>query len=111
VEASSVTEVTGFTARATLPGGEVQSFYIEDDELEDRVIDEVENLRRQMATRSGDRGAWFTMTIDVSSDGKYSAQFDYESKPKFDFEVSRESLLADLKEFPRSTEFYPEWLR
>ena len=110
VEAPSITEVTAFTARATLPTGELESFYIEDDDLEEAVIDQIEALRRSMAGRNDGRGAWFTMTLDISSDDTFAVQFDYDSRPAFDFEVSQESLLADLKVYPRSDAFYPDWL-
>lgn len=111
VEAPTITEVTGFTAKAKLQDGAELSFYIKDDDIEEGVIDSIEHLRRSMATQNADRGAWFTMKLDIDRDGRFSAAFDYDSKPNFDFDVSRESLLADLAEFPRSPEFYPEWLR
>jgi hypothetical protein len=64
-----------------------------------------------MAGRNGDRGAWFSLRLEIDEAGKYAASFDYDSKPTFDFEVSEESLLADLREFPRAEQFYPSWAR
>lgn len=110
VDVNSISSVTAFVARATLADGEVRSYYL-DDAVEDDVLDEIETLRRRMAEKNDGRGAWFSMRIDLGPDGKYAASFDYDSRPAFDFEVSRESLLADLREFPRDEEFYPAWAR
>ena len=111
LEVSSISSVTAFVAHAVLASGEVESFYIADDEAEEDALDELDALRREMAGRNGDRGAWFVMRLEVAQDGEYSASFDYDSEPVFDFEVSREALLADLREFPRAEEFYPSWAR
>lgn len=111
VEAPSISEVTGYTAVATLPDAERCSFYIEDRRLALEAIRTIQQLRRSMAAQNADGGAWFTMKLDISSDGKFAAEFDYDSAPEFDFEISRESLLADLAEFPRSADHVPDWLR
>lgn len=111
VEVPSITEVTGFTAVATMEDGASESFYIADDKTEEDALDKIESLRRTMAEQNGDRGAWFTMTLDIDAAGEFSASFDYDNKPQFDFEVSEESIRDDLQVFPRSPEFYPEWIK
>ncbi|ONI68193.1 hypothetical protein BWI15_34735 [Kribbella sp. ALI-6-A] len=111
IRINTISSVTAFVAHATLESGAVESYYIDDDDAEEEVLDGVEGLRRQMAESNGDRGAWFSASIEVDRDGKFSAAFDYDSKPSFDFEVDHESLLADLREFPRAEKFYPPWAR
>ena len=57
-----------------------------------------------------EKGAWYIMILEVDNIGKFKIKYDYESKPPFKYEPSKEEYIAELKEFPRKEELTPKWL-
>ena len=56
-----------------------------------------EAIRNQMGDANGPRGAWYSARFELSADGKYDVRYDYDSKPAFSTEPTRDMLLEDLK--------------
>ncbi|GAA3338439.1 hypothetical protein GCM10017714_09700 [Curtobacterium pusillum] len=77
-------------------------------------------LREVMA--GPDRGAWLTGHLKVSSDGRYSMDFEWDERPVWPSsvgtggrvqrgrDVERSALLTDLLRYPRIPEMTPRWL-
>lgn len=77
-------------------------------------------LRGVMA--GADRGAWLTGHLKVSSDGRYSMDFEWDERPVWPSsvgtggavqqgrDIERSALLADLLRYPRIPEMTPLWL-
>lgn len=53
-------------------------------------------------------GTWFTATFRITSDGRISADFDYDHEPAYDF--AEDSWAVDAEKFPRTPENTPAWL-
>ncbi|WP_433604961.1 hypothetical protein [Prescottella agglutinans] len=65
-------------------------------------------LRNVMA-ECGGRGAWFSATARVTTDGRYSFHFDYDNEPSWRLRPLEETYLADLENFPRPLDQIPTW--
>ncbi|WP_137726538.1 hypothetical protein [Prescottella subtropica] len=65
-------------------------------------------LRNLMAEQGG-RGAWFSATARVTTDGRYSFDFDYDTEPNWRIPPADETYIADLKKFPRPADQIPTW--
>jgi hypothetical protein len=65
-------------------------------------------LREVMAEQPG-RGAWFTTTVRVSTDGRYSFDFDYDNEPDWHIRPLDETYMADLEKYPRPPDQIPAW--
>lgn len=70
-----------------------------------------EELRAAMAADNGERGTWYSARFQLSADGRYSVDYDYESKPAFSQEPPPDMFRADLARYPRAPELVPQWLR
>lgn len=68
-------------------------------------------LRRHMYELNPEKGAWYTMVIEIDSSGKFKINYDYKTKPDFTYEPSKEKYISEVKEFPRSDEMTPQWLK
>jgi len=76
-------------------------------------------LREAMA--DPEKGAWFSLSLTVSSDGSFTARFNYDRRvwvdPASPFEPGDavdlpgdDDYAADLARFPRADRYRPEWL-
>ncbi|UGT58282.1 immunity protein YezG family protein [Nocardia asteroides] len=81
-------------------------------EISQEVYEKVETLRRVMY--QPDKGAWFSMVLEITADGEYSTSFDYDGPPKteqYKPEWTPQTYALDLQEFPRSRTNIPQWLQ
>jgi hypothetical protein len=83
------------------PGGESRVFPFECDQA-------LDGLREAMAD---EHGTWLSCGLEMASDGWYSFSYDYDDRPKWPDgrEIAPESLIADLKLFPRPWSEVPDW--
>lgn len=56
-------------------------------------------------------GTWFTARYVVNRLGDYKFDFDYDSEPDFNPQLTPGAFALDLEYFPRDDEHMPEWLR
>lgn len=82
------------------------SFPPNDDE--DEMLDAFTALRSELYTPEG--GAFYRACVTVNRDGVFSADYDYDVEPDFDFPVDPKSYAADLMAFPRDPATCPAWL-
>lgn len=78
------------------------------------------HLRKVMS--GPDRGAWMTARMRVSSDGRYSMDFEWDERPVWpvsvdaegtihnEDDIERSALLDDLRRYPREARMTPGWL-
>ncbi len=69
------------------------------------------DLRKYMYEVSPNKGAWYSCRIIVYPNGKFDTHFDYDNKPGFKYEPSKEKFEDDLKAFPREESLVPVWLK
>jgi hypothetical protein len=83
------------------PGGESRGFPFECDQA-------LDGLREAMAD---EHGTWLTCGLEMASDGWYSFSYNYDDRPTWPDgrEIASESLIADLKLFPRPWAEVPDW--
>jgi hypothetical protein len=108
-------ERLGFEFRATV-GIDSASFEVVDAAGGSRAatppgqaVGMMDELRREMY-REG-KGAWFTARLDIGRDGRFSAEFDYDSEPEFTPPLTASAYAKDLERFPRAEEHIPRWLK
>ncbi|MFJ1364892.1 hypothetical protein ACILDU_00405 [Capnocytophaga canimorsus] len=89
--------------------GEIKSFDPESSGIE--IFGEAENLRKMMYELAPEKGAWFSAFFTVQSDGQFHTHFEYDEKPEFSYEPSKEKYIDDLKHFPREEHLIPQWLK
>ncbi len=99
-------EVVGPTSAATItaltPAGPVAV----DRPMPDDARRTLRTMRRAMY-RPG-VGTWFTATFTVGADGRFAAEFDYDTEPSHTFDPA--SWAADAQRFPRAPAHIPAWL-
>jgi hypothetical protein len=90
-----------------------KTFGIKDKHLEydERITPSFEKLRQLMYDKSPFRGAWYTAVMAITKEGKFDTEFDYDTKPIFDYESSDEEYARDFQHFPRNEESTPDWLK
>lgn len=71
----------------------------------------IKNLREEMYSSAPNKGAWFTAYITILNNGKYQTSFDYENKPEFKYEPSKDKFIDDINRFPREESLMPNWLK
>ncbi|WP_172916164.1 hypothetical protein [Capnocytophaga canimorsus] len=75
------------------------------------VAFEALKLREEMYKLSPEKGAWFSVFLTIESNGQFHTHFEYDEKPKFDIEPSKEKYIDDLKTFPREEHLISQWLK
>ncbi|MDH6284672.1 hypothetical protein [Prescottella agglutinans] len=65
-------------------------------------------LRNTMAERCS-RGAWFSASVRVTTDGRYTFDFDYDNQPNWHIPPCDETYITDHEKFPRPDDHIPEW--
>lgn len=68
------------------------------------------DLRKLMYDLNPEMGAWYTMIIEIENSGKFNVNYDYDNKPPFTYEPSKEKYIAEVKEYPRENSMTPSWL-
>ena len=71
----------------------------------------IKKLREEMYKISLNKGAWYTAYITILNNGNYQTNFDYENKPEFKYEPSKDKFEDDIKVFPREESLIPIWLK
>lgn len=97
---------------------ELNAFYEEGDKMisfdpEENGNDitmKIKSLREQMYLLTPGNGAWYSASIKIDNIGKFQTNFDYDSKPEFEYTPSNEKFIDDLKTFPRDESPIPQWL-
>ncbi len=99
----NVAALSGITSASTRP----EPF--EMIKLPPGLMDTITELREAMVDSI--RGAWFTMTAHIPRRGEPEFSYDWISKPNwgFDEDVATGCYLDDLRKYPRSPEYIPEW--
>ena len=72
-----------------------------------KMIDALLDLRDYMAQLG--KGAWLSMTLDLTKAGKYDFHYNYNERPTWMIEVADEAYVEDLKKYPRPPEALPDW--
>jgi hypothetical protein len=73
------------------------------------VSDAIEKLRPMMF-RPGS-GTWFSARVEVTSEGRVDATFNYDDVPWGDDLFAPDAYAHDLASFPRDDAHIPDWLR
>jgi hypothetical protein len=69
-------------------------------------------IRKLMYKMAPKQGAWFTAKILAFNDGTYKPKFNYDVKEDLPLHCQTDTFFGEeLKAFPRSKEYTPEWLR
>jgi hypothetical protein len=71
----------------------------------------IKKLREEMYKLAPNKGAWYTAYITILKSGQYQTNFDYDSKPEFKYEPSKDKFIDDSIAFPREENFIPNWLK
>lgn len=66
------------------------------------------DLRKAMYDINPGQGAWYSSKIIVTNDVKFKTTFDYDHKPPFAYEPSKDKFAHDLNTYPRTV--VPVWL-
>ena len=56
-------------------------------------------------------GTWFSMTVELESDGHMRASYNYDQEPEWDVPIGDDEYAADLERYPRRPEHIPQWLK
>lgn len=75
-----------------------------------RLLDLPFELREAMYKQAPEKGAWYTMKMTITKDGKFSVSFDYENQPAF-YSLEDADYIEDHQNFPCDEKFVPAWLR
>lgn len=67
-------------------------------------------LREMMYKENPDKGAWYSAYFTITNGYNLQASFDYDDKPEFEYEPSKEKFIDDINVFPRKKELVPDWL-
>ena len=67
-------------------------------------------LRERMYDLAKEKGAWYSMIMEITSNGSFTVNFDYDTKPKFSIPIEDIDFIKDFQKFPRLQEFIPDWL-
>ncbi len=57
------------------------------------------------------RGAWFTAMIVIDRAGGYQIDFDYDTEPDFNPQLTAGAYALDLQYYPRDRAHTPMWLQ
>ncbi|MGW8529356.1 hypothetical protein [Nocardiopsis sp. NPDC055824] len=75
----------------------------------------LESGMKCMKLRAGmykeNEGTWFSLKLKLWNTGRYRSVLDYDNPPDFLFDADLREYLREVKLFPRSEEFMPDWLR
>jgi hypothetical protein len=71
------------------------------------MITALKRLRELMASQG--RGAWLSVTLTATSDGKCSFDFNYDVRPNWTVQPTDDTYIEDLKAYPRAAELVPGW--
>ncbi|MEL1244431.1 immunity protein YezG family protein [Flavobacterium sp. DGU11] len=74
------------------------------------IMMEFKSLREIMYNVSPNKGAWYSASFTITNDHKLQAHFNYDDKPEFTYEPSKEKFIDDLNVFPREKALIPDWL-
>jgi hypothetical protein len=69
------------------------------------------DLREEMHAQAPEKGAWYTAYFTVQNNGQFQTHFEYNEKPEFTYEPSKEKFIDDLNKFPREENLIPQWLK
>lgn len=75
-----------------------------------RAFDKSFSALRELLYQA-DKGTWYTASCTVTSDGRISFDFDYDSEPDWSVPVVPGTYVEDLEMFPRAADARPEWLQ
>jgi hypothetical protein len=65
---------------------------------------------RQIMYQPG-KGTWFTAEFTLTREGHFSTDFDFDHEPQWHAPIGAAAYARELKDFPRSPEHTPDWLR
>jgi hypothetical protein len=80
-------------------------------EYDNRTTPSFERLRELMYDEAPFRGAWYTAVMTITRTGQFDTEFDYDTKPAFDYEQEDAGYARDFERFPRNEESTPAWLQ
>ena len=71
--------------------------------------DAIDNIRTRLYQTG--RGAWFSAVFRLEPNGRFTADFDYDSEPPWDIPVVDATYLEEQQLFPRDEQHQPDWYR
>jgi len=71
------------------------------------MITALKRLRELMAGQG--RGAWLSVTVSATPEGKCSFDFNYDARPAWTVQPTDDTYIEDLKAHPRPAELIPGW--
>lgn len=117
VTASAVETYKEFDAQYIKTGqDEATSFdiydldYVNDDLDNNDVMEFIQKLRDDIYKDKPNRGAFYSVKVEISKDKDPILWVDYDSKPTFEGDVPDKYFIKDLKIYPREPKYIPEWL-
>ncbi|MCL1672315.1 immunity protein YezG family protein [Elizabethkingia ursingii] len=90
---------------------EGKSISFDPEENGNDITMKIKTLREEMYKASPNKGAWYMAMFTVMNNGHFDSSFDYDNKPEFKYEPSKDKFLDDLNVFPRQEKLIHEWLK
>lgn len=64
---------------------------------------------RTLMYREG-AGTWLSARLEVTAQGDYHADYDFDTRPEFERPIDPARFLEDFERYPRAPERVPDWL-
>lgn len=78
----------------------------------DKICNAFRNIRELMYNKNSKQGAWFQVEMFLKSKAQYTLKFNYDNLEQIpSFFQKPDWLLEMFREYPRSQEYTPLWLR
>ena len=78
----------------------------------DKICNAFRNIRELMYNKNSKQGAWFQVEMFLKSKAQYTLKFNYDNLEQIpSFFQKPDWLLEMFREYPRSKEYTPLWLR
>ncbi len=73
------------------------------------IMNNIRSLKDLMYRKN--KGTWYETHLTVTSDGEFSATFNYSNIPQWGDYFEPNDYAADQKKYPRTDSFQPDWLK
>ncbi|KQB99547.1 hypothetical protein [Pedobacter sp. Hv1] len=76
----------------------------------ERVHRKFVKLRQKMYALAPEKGAWYSVRMEINADGDFTLNYNYDERPDFEIEPDQVEYRIDLEKFPREKSLVPSWL-